>query len=71
MRDRMRQHPEEDRRRHTSGTPQAGDGAGDDGIDELRAETANLLDAAGDAIGNALSGNSTDFVRNVRQSGGQ
>jgi hypothetical protein len=71
MRDRLRQHPEDERRRDISGTPQPGDGDRDDGIDELRAETADLLDAASAIIGNALSGNSSEFVRNVRQSGGQ
>jgi hypothetical protein len=71
MRDRERQHSEEERRRHSPGAPHDEDGPDDDGIDELRAETASLLEAAGAAIGNALSGNSSEFVREVRQTGGQ
>lgn len=71
MRDRMRRQPEDDRRRDTPGAPQPGDGDGGDGINELRAEADELLDAASAAIGRALSGNSNDFLHNVRQSGGQ
>lgn len=70
MRDRQRQHRAEEPRRHVPNAPQGDGGTGDD-IDQLRAETADLLEAAGDAIGNALSGNSSEFIRAVRQSGGQ
>jgi hypothetical protein len=71
MSDRERQYPEEERQRHTPGGPHDEEGPGDDSIDELRAETASLLEAAGAVIGDALSGNSSEFVREVRQSGGQ
>lgn len=71
MRDRLRRHSEDERRHEGPGTPQPGDAEENDGIDELRAETSDLLDAASAAIGRALSGNSNDFIHNVRQSGGQ
>lgn len=71
MRDRLRRHRDEERRHDSSGTPQPDDAQGDDGIDELRAKTADLLDAASAAIGRALSGNSSEFIHDVRQSGGQ
>jgi len=71
MTDRLRRQREDERRHDSSGTPQPSDGDGDDGIDELRAETADLLDAASAAIARALSGNSSEFIHNVRQSGGE
>jgi hypothetical protein len=71
MRDRLRRHSDDERRQENRGTPHPGDAEGEDGIDELRAETADLLDAASAAIGRALSGDSKDFIHNVRQSGGQ
>jgi len=46
------------------------DAAGD-GIDELRDESDRLLDAAGAAIGKALSGDSTRFLQDARQRSGQ
>ena len=42
--------PEEERQRHAPGAPHDEDGPEDNGIDELRAETASLLEAAGAAI---------------------
>lgn len=71
MRDRLRRHRDEERRHDGSGTPLPDDAQGDDGIDEFRAKTADLLDAARAAIGRALSGNSSEFIHDVRQSGGQ
>lgn len=70
MRGRTRQHREEEPRQNPRRPPQPDDRRRDD-IDALRAEAADLIEAAGEAIGNALSGNSTEFIRAVRQSGGQ
>jgi len=48
-----------------------GEGAAAASRENLRQEGGDLLAAADDAIRAALSGNSLDFLNNVRQTGGQ
>ena len=48
-----------------------GNNPGDDGLDSARTGAERLLQAADDAIARALSGDSAQFLRATRQSGGQ
>jgi len=56
--------------RKTAESP-AGGGDSSAGLDGLRQEGRDLLAAADDAIRNALSGDSVEFLNAVRQTGGQ
>jgi hypothetical protein len=68
MSERHRHGEHEDVLRYDSagGPPDSGSGLG-----QIRSEARDLLRAADDAIHRVLSGDSEDFLRSVRQRGGQ
>ena len=59
-----------ERRHERPPAPQA-DGNPSDNLDALRAETERLLASGDDAIEQALSKRSEEFLRATRQSGGE